>query len=135
MRDRLIELLEEAHDSWLRYVDECAFNQMALSFSFEQMVADHLLANGIVVPPVKVGDKVYRIWSVGKYGKSTAEFVVTNVSQIMENIWVMRYQKQAKSLYEIPTTYQCNFNDIGKTVFLTREQAEKALAERGENGT
>ena len=127
MRDRLIELLEEAHDSWLRYVDECAFNQTALSFSFEQMFADHLLSEGVIVPPCKVGGKVYRIWSVGKHGKSIAKFVVTNVSQIMENIWVIRYQKQAKSLYSTPTIYQCNFTDIGKTVFLTREEAEKAL--------
>ena len=46
MRDRLIELLEEAHDYWLRYVDEYCFNQTALSFSFEQMFVDRLLAEG-----------------------------------------------------------------------------------------
>ena len=51
MRDRLIELLEEAHRLWLRYVDECAFNQTPLSFSFEQMFADHLLANGVTILP------------------------------------------------------------------------------------
>lgn len=79
--------------------------------------------------PCRVGDKVYRIWSVGKHGKSIAEFVVTNVSQIMENTWVIRYQKQAKSLYAIPTIYQCNFNDIGKTVFLDRASAEAKLRE------
>lgn len=81
-----------------------------------------------------VGDKVYRIWSVGKHGKSIAEFVVTNVSQIMENIWVIRYQKQAKSLYSTPTIYQCNFNDIGKTVFLDRAEAEAKVREmEGDN--
>ena len=82
--------------------------------------------------PCKVGDKVYRIWSVGKHGKSIAEFVVTNVSQIMENIWVIRYQKQAKSLYSTPTRYQCNLTDIGKTVFLTKAEAERKLREVGE---
>lgn len=81
--------------------------------------------------PCKVGDKVYRIWSIGKHGKSIAEFVVTNVSQIMENIWVIRYQKQAKSLYSTPTIYQCNFNEIGKTVFLTQAEAEQKLKELG----
>lgn len=81
--------------------------------------------------PCKVGDTVYRIWSVGKHGKSIAEFVVTNVAQIMENIWVIRYQKQAKSLYSTPTRYQCNLTDIGKTVFLTIEDAEAKLKELG----
>lgn len=93
---------------------------------------DKIEQGKIVELPCKVGDKVYRIWSVGKHGKSTAEFVVTNVSQIMENTWVIRYQKQAKSLYSTPTIYQCNFTDIGKTVFLTREEAEQALKGAGE---
>ena len=127
MQKRLVELIKQAENDFSKTGKPV--------LDIEEYVASHLLANGVIVPPVKVGDKVYRIWSVGKYGKSTAEFVVTNVSQIMENIWVMRYQKQAKSLYEIPTNYQCNFNDIGKTVFLTKEEAEKALAERGKNGT
>lgn len=123
MRDKLIEIVKE---SLVRNID--------YTHRLAESITDDLLANGVIVPPCKVGDKVYRIWSVGKYGKSIAEFVVTNVSQIMENIWIVRYQKQAKSLYSIPTIYQCNFNDIGKTVFLTREEAEKALAERSENG-
>lgn len=90
---------------------------------------DKIEQGKIVELPCAVGDKVYRIWSVGKYGKSIAEFVVTNVSQIMENTWVIRYQKQAKSLYSTPTIYQCNFNDIGKTVFLDRASAEAKLRE------
>lgn len=95
---------------------------------------DKIEQGKIVELPCAVGDKVYRIWSVGKYGKSTAEFVVTKVSQIMENIWIIRYQKQAKSLCSTPTIYQCNFNDIGKTVFLDRASAEAKLREiEGDN--
>lgn len=120
MKDKLSDMIQNA-------VGGCAKN-------WADIIADHLLAEGVIVPPCKVGDKVYRIWNVGKYGKAIAEFVVTKVSQIMENTWVIRYQKQTKSLYSTPTIYQCNFNDIGKTVFLTRKEAEKAL-ERRENGT
>lgn len=79
--------------------------------------------------PVKVGDVVFRIWSVGKYGKSVADFVVTGISQIARNIWVIKYQKQAKSLNSKPVRYQCNLEDIGKTVFLDRAEAEKKLQE------
>ena len=43
MRDRLIELLEEFLD---------------LGYSSSH-VADYLLANGVIVPPCKVGDMVY----------------------------------------------------------------------------
>ena len=118
MRDRLIELLEEAHDSWLRYVDECAFNQMALSFSFEQMVAEHLLANGIVVPPCKVGQTVYVI------DTAKEEIVERKVTEIRQNEWETVY------IHSFGFGYPESL--LGKTVFITKEQAEKALAERSE---
>lgn len=124
MRDRLIKLLQQADET-------------IIGFSIEGdigILADHLLAEGVIVPPVKVGQKVYRIWSVGKHGKSIANFVVTNVSQCALNTWIVRYQKPSKTLTSYPTIYQCNFEDFGKTIFLTREEAEKALAERSENG-
>ena len=126
MRDRLIELLRDT------------FNYTkGVCIDFDEAVeinADHLLKNGVIVPPVKVGQKVYRIWSVGKHGKSIANFVVTNVSQCALNTWIVRYQKPSKTLTSYPTIYQCNFEDFGKTVFATKEEAEEAL-ERSENGT
>lgn len=84
----------------------------------------------IIVPPCKVGDTVYIIWSSGKHRKSVADFVVTRVLQIAPNIWIVRYLKPSKSLTRYPIEYQCNFEDFGKTIFLTREEAEKALNER-----
>lgn len=117
MRDRLIELLTKSGASFERALPE--------------EIADHLLAEGVIVLPVKVGQKVYRIWSAGKHGKSIANFVVTNVSQCALNTWIVRYQKPSKTLTSYPTIYQCNFEDFGKTVFLSREEAEKAL-ERSE---
>lgn len=44
MRDRLIELLNDATDKEGIYLDK---------------VADYLLANGVIVPPCKAGDTVY----------------------------------------------------------------------------
>ena len=49
MRDRLIELLEEAKTQALATVG-------SLNHGFGEWYADHLLANGVIVPPVNVGD-------------------------------------------------------------------------------
>ena len=46
-RDRLIELLEDTLHEW-----ECDVQDETLS-----QIADHLLANGVIVPPCKVGDR------------------------------------------------------------------------------
>ena len=57
MRDRLIELLDEAMDKKGIYLKE---------------IADYLLENGVIVPPCKVGDIVYAVdkrsglWRRGK---------------------------------------------------------------------
>ena len=116
MFDRLIALIRNAVGGCAQY--------------WARTIAVHLLANGVIVPPCKVGDTVYRIWGSGKHGKSVADFVVTKVSQIAPNIWIVRYLKPSKSLTHYLREYQCNFEDFGKTVFLTREEAETALKER-----
>lgn len=47
MRDRLIELIQNS-------VGGCARH-------WAEIIADHLLAEGVIVPPCKVGDTVYCI--------------------------------------------------------------------------
>lgn len=118
-REKLIELLKSPHKAeQLRemgvdigaYQDDC----------IEAMIADFLLANGVIVPPCKVGDTVYR--TIGNYcGEKIFEGIVAQISIYNEKetrFWV----------YGHPWGFGCD--DIGKTVFLTREEAEKALAER-----
>ena len=73
--------------------------------------------------PCAVGDKVYKIWNAGKHGKSVAEFVLTSISQISRGVWVFKYSK----CQEPCISYQGNLEYIGKTVFLTKEDAEKVL--------
>ena len=49
-RDRLIELLQGAKDKYINLLD------------FEKsLIAKHLLENGVIVPPCKVGDDIYWI--------------------------------------------------------------------------
>lgn len=121
-RERLIELLKSPHKAEQlrkiganigKYEDDC----------IEAMVADFLLANGVIVPPCKVGDTVYR--TIGNYcGEKIFKGVVDQISIYNEKetiFWV----------YGHPLGFGCD--DIGKTVFLSREEAEKALAERSGN--
>ena len=75
--------------------------------------------------PCKVGDNVYKIWSCGKNGKSVAEFRISHIDiDDLQNI-----EFAFISTKNISTSYWfCKIGDFGKTVFLTKEEAELALA-------
>ena len=112
-RERLVELLEQAHHTNINLLD------------FEKkLVADHLLANDVVVPPCKIGDIVWYInkhphISLFKNSVYKAE-VVRIVTTALGTSLVI--QIKSEGCCEIP-----NITDWGKTVFLTREEAEQAL--------
>lgn len=106
MRKKLIELIREATDVVRRNGFECNASVMA----------DYLLKNGVIVPPCKVGDKVYRLYHVSDaIPDFISDDVVTKIGVSTRGI-----------MHEIGYS----FDDFGKTVFLTKEEAEAALAER-----
>ena len=78
---------------------------------FLEKTADSLISNGVIVSPCKVGDTVYQTDDVRVY-----ESKVTNIIYDTQGI-ALAFDERA----------------IGKSVFLTREEAEKALAERKES--
>ena len=87
-------------------------------------IADHLLENGVIVPPVKVGQTVYYIRG-GYYRKVNLEVCPITVTEISK--------KEVKGKLQwafIANGTRYVFGSIGKTVFLSREEAEKALSER-----
>lgn len=94
--------------------------------SFTEYLADHLLENGVIVPPVKVGDTVYYI--EGAYYRSVNLKVrpikVTEISQ--------KASRSGTNLGWgiIANGIRYKFSSIGKTVFLSRNEAEQALKER-----
>ena len=104
-RDRLIELLIDSS----RYIDE----------QRGEVIADYLLANGVIVPPIKVGTKVYVITSQTSNGKNLYIFedIITNY----------HFGEQGGVI--------CFENHIGVAqwnwdkVFLTKEEAEEKLKE------
>ena len=104
MRDRLIELLAES-----------AMNGNYLDI---QHVADHLLANGVIVPPAPFGSKVY-IPVIGANQILNTEVCGFGIDE--DGYFVINPDEYPKGVFGI------NGYIIGKTVFLTREEAEKAL--------
>lgn len=81
----------------------------------------------VIVLPCKVGDRVYRLWSCGKNGKSISEMVVNHVDIdfLPEIEFACRKEKATGNYWFFKLT------DIGKTYYLTREEAEKALEGMG----
>ena len=100
MKDKLIELLE----------DEKGFSRYMTDDERREKLAEHLLANGVIVLPFPIGTTYYRI--VTKRGK-------------VGNPYFKMIRKAELNWYNVDSVLQ----DLGKTVFLTREEAEKALEE------
>ena len=86
--------------------------------SFTEYLADYLLEHGVIVTPCKVGDKVYRPSDC----LGVVKFVI-----ISFNIY------ESEMFFTDDSENIIYLSDIGKTVFLTREEAERALKERENN--
>jgi hypothetical protein len=125
MRERLIELLEQAKEEAHKV---CG----SMNEGFGAWYADHLLANGVIVLPCKVGDTV---WFVDrKYDLQTSKFVpYVNEGYVKAIKFSARPTKITVEYPDVGDKYgRCKGADyfahnIGKTVFLTREEAEAKL--------
>lgn len=119
MRERLIELLNNAPEEifLVNGVPMGKIHQTA------QTIADHLLANGVIVLPYKVGDTVYFViydsvineWHISAepvVDVTTKGFYTSGHEGSNENgdLWL--------------------WEDVGDGIFFTKEEAEAALAER-----
>lgn len=105
MRDRLIELLD-------------GFLDLGYGSPY---IADYLLANGVVVLPCKVGDTVYVV-DYTRLGNMIFECTIEEISHFTYGT----YYYLNWGLH-IPRFKACQEKSFGKTVFLTREEAEQAL--------
>jgi len=93
MRDRLIELLGD--------------------YLYAEQIADHLLKNGVIVPPCKVGGTVYQTDGVRIY-ESTIDEVTYYTNNVVYYTSGIAFDETA----------------IGHSVFLTREEAKQILKGR-----
>ena len=101
-RDRLIELLQD--------------------YLYSEQIADHLLANGVIVPPVQLGQKVWILYSIEKTIRCKE---ITSITRRQKS-WTMHFT--CSDCFTVWDNAEDEY--FGKTVFLTEEEAEKALAER-----
>ena len=95
-------------------------------------IADYLLKNGVIVPVVEIGTTVYEIRQKGiSFSNRRYDSGITTQKQLKNAIF------DGKTLYIESKLYVKSDNvRLGNTVFLTREEAEKALEERkNENET
>ena len=122
MRDRLIELVKA---SLMKHIDK--------SCLLAENIADDLLTNGVIVPPCKVGDTVYYLnttYHMAPKRNAIYEAKVTRIVTTDLGTWlVIQIRTGGDGCWEIP-----DIRDWGKTVFLTREEAEQALQKGGEQG-
>lgn len=117
-REKMIELITEYHRKIWKHGENWCVG-----------CADHLLANGVIVPPCKVGDTVYFLntySSIAMRKNFVYEAKVVRVYVEKDNILCLSIQIKN----EYGTTEYPRITEIGKTVFLSREDAGQALAER-----
>lgn len=90
------------------------------------VMADDLLANGVIVPPCKVGAEIFGLFdNDDEQRKEIYEGKVLCYSLDENNLlW-------ARMRYKNGLTYWHTIDDFGKTVFLTKEEAEEKLKELG----
>lgn len=104
MKDRLIELIDKV---LVKYDRGC------LPFVMNE-IADHLLANGVIVPPCKIGDTVWEINTDNPFDED------------------LRVMEAKVERFFIGTSVDLHCMDsFGKNVFLTKDEAEQALKELG----
>ena len=109
-RERLIELIKRIVHSY-----------------FAEEIANAIIADGWMKIPCKVGDTIY---------------VLSNKMIHKTKVIKVKYEEEAENygqfirerIYAVicNVLQEFNFSDIGKTVFLTREEAEKALEAENE---
>lgn len=114
MRDRLIELL----GSFPTFVERTLADKWKPEAV--ERLADHLLAAGVIVPPCKVGQTVWRICR----NPMSFEYEI-----LEQGVWYIHMYEHGLHIYLSPLV-SFRTSAIGKTLFLTREEAEKALKER-----
>ena len=123
-RERLIELLKnDSCQSPMLCDPNCKYT--SLKRCYEERTADYLLENGVIVPPVKVGATVY---------------CTDSYRHLIKPLEIIGFEVDCTKRI---CKYYCSGGDytpawfkpaeMGKTIFLTREEAEKALAERSKH--
>lgn len=123
-RERLYELIVDADNEFFRETPYGTAQERI------EKTVEHLLANGVLLPPVHVGSTVYYI--VGATHKSPENCRVSTPREVVEISYKRQRGSERRTMSGFITEdgVRYSFNGIGKTVFLTREEAEATLEKR-----
>ena len=117
-RERLIELLKsDSCESPMLCDPNCKY--ASLKRCYEERTADYLLANGVVVLPVDIIGNT--LWFINCDDNIVCDKIYRIIISDRHDVYIFLQNSDNES-YEL--------SDIGKFLFLTREEAEKALAEK-----
>lgn len=118
MKNRLVKLLEESGIYAFQTIENnCCEEKLKLLDKVNEIRADYLLANDVIVLPCKIGDIVW--CNIEGFDRSLKGMI--------------RRVSVSKDFTTIATGVDGYFaqdyliNDFGKKVFLTKEEAEQAL--------
>ena len=119
-REKLIELIHRGITEYLTSTNEQ---------TYAEYFADHLLSNGVIVPPCKVGDTVYILTTDSLSGIEKSRVKRMLLQNLQDGMTIKIIvpcicDDWGNAVWEFYP------DDFGKTVFLTREEAEKATKER-----
>ena len=124
-RDKLIELIQEAEDDYMVYEMGAQALAIGIFKSREEYIADHLIANGVICPPCKVGDKVYIVKS-----RTSDDKNLYIIEDVVKRIVVDKSEDTGFIHSRIEFFNTSSVSDwLFQNIFLTREEAEKALKE------
>ena len=118
-RDRLVELLDDAEYKNLDYGMANKFYPFDDYKSHSEFVADYLLENGGLFPPLKIGQEIWDI-HYNKPRKWKVVYLGYNGKEWHFNIHWWKDKHNFKTMSII-------YPFVGKMWYLTKEEAEKAL--------
>jgi hypothetical protein len=110
-QERLTELIDETG--------------MVESKSRCSIIASELLGNGVIVPPVRLGQIFYHIEEY-KHNILPDKYPTVEI-ECTSNVEFINIGKFDNEFGDARNSF--NFKDIGKTVFLAKEEVEQALKE------
>ena len=119
-REKLVESIGQCCDKNLNLTNLLEFEKLIL--------ADHILADGVIVPPIQMGQKFYHIEKfkhclIPECYPVAQVVCESTVEYVKKDIYSGNFGDSRKNFF---------WGDIGKTVFLTKEEAVKALEGGGE---
>ena len=93
--------------------------------NWAETIAEYLLDTGVIVPPVKVGQKVFCVYE--------EDITSANILAVYVDVHGGMFDMLVRTKKETPTGYisvickDFTFDDFGTSIFLSYEDAKKAL--------